>query len=247
MPATSPTLSPTLSAMVAGLRGSSSGMFGLDLADEIGADVGGLGVDPAADPGEQGLRRGAHAERDHRGRDDDEVMPAVRQRVEMTEDDEPDRDVEQGQADDDQAHDRAAAESDPQAGVERVLGRVGRPRRGVRRGLHPEESGQAGEEPAGEEGHRDPWILDLEDEGHEGQQEDQADKDHGDDLVLLFEVRHGTLADVGGDPGHMFGALAFLLHLMVEEPGEKEGARGPQRGEQEKRVRHRSHSKDQVM
>ncbi len=27
MPATSPTLSPTLSAMVAGLRGSSSGMF----------------------------------------------------------------------------------------------------------------------------------------------------------------------------------------------------------------------------
>jgi hypothetical protein len=38
------------------------GDAGLDLADEVGADVGGLGVDAAADTGEERLRRGAHAE-----------------------------------------------------------------------------------------------------------------------------------------------------------------------------------------
>jgi hypothetical protein len=42
MPAQSPTLSPTLSAMVAGLRGVVLGDAGLDLADEVGADVGAL-------------------------------------------------------------------------------------------------------------------------------------------------------------------------------------------------------------
>jgi hypothetical protein len=42
MPAQSPTLSPTLSAMVAGLRGSSSGMPASTLPDEVAADVGAL-------------------------------------------------------------------------------------------------------------------------------------------------------------------------------------------------------------
>jgi hypothetical protein len=38
------------------------GDAGLDLADEVGADVGGLGVDAAADTGEQRDRRGAETE-----------------------------------------------------------------------------------------------------------------------------------------------------------------------------------------
>ena len=50
--------------MTPALRGSSSGMPGLDLADEVGADVGGLGVDPAAELGEQGDEAGAEAEPD---------------------------------------------------------------------------------------------------------------------------------------------------------------------------------------
>ena len=62
MPATSPTLSPTLSAIVAGLRGVVLGDARLDLADEVGPDVGRLRVDAAADAGEQRLRRSAHAE-----------------------------------------------------------------------------------------------------------------------------------------------------------------------------------------
>ena len=40
------------------------GDAGLDLADEVGADVGGLGEDAAADPQEQGQQRAAEAEPD---------------------------------------------------------------------------------------------------------------------------------------------------------------------------------------
>ncbi len=66
MPAQSPTLSPTLSAIVAGLRGSSSGNAGFDLADHVAADVGALGEDAAAETGEDGDQRSAEAEGDHR-------------------------------------------------------------------------------------------------------------------------------------------------------------------------------------
>ena len=61
MPATSPTLSPTLSAMVGRVARVVLGDAGLDLADEVGADVGGLRVDAAADTREERDRRRAEA------------------------------------------------------------------------------------------------------------------------------------------------------------------------------------------
>ena len=54
--------------MVAGLRGSSSGNAGLDLADEVAADVGALGENAAAQPGENRDQRGAETERHHANR-----------------------------------------------------------------------------------------------------------------------------------------------------------------------------------
>ena len=45
MPAQSPTLSPTLSAITAGVARVVLGDAGLDLADQVGADVGALGED----------------------------------------------------------------------------------------------------------------------------------------------------------------------------------------------------------
>jgi hypothetical protein len=65
MPAQSPTLSPTLSAM-ARVAGIVLGNAGLDLADQVGADVGALGEDAAAETGEDRDQRGAEAERDQR-------------------------------------------------------------------------------------------------------------------------------------------------------------------------------------
>jgi hypothetical protein len=53
-PAQSPTLSPTRSATTPALRGSVLGDALLDLAHEVRPDVGGLGVDTAAQLGEEG-------------------------------------------------------------------------------------------------------------------------------------------------------------------------------------------------
>ena len=63
-PAQSPTLSPTRSAIDAGVARVVLGDALLDLADEVGADVGGLGVDPAAELGEERDERGAEPEAD---------------------------------------------------------------------------------------------------------------------------------------------------------------------------------------
>ena len=100
MPAQSPTLSPTLSAMVAGLRGSSSGMPGFDLAHEVGADVGRLGEDAAADPQEQREQRAAEPEADED------------RRRGVLEDHDDDGGAEQAEADREHAGDAAGAERD---------------------------------------------------------------------------------------------------------------------------------------
>ena len=65
MPATSPTLSPTLSATTAGLRGIVFGDADFDLADQVGGDIGCLGVDAAASFGQQRQGRRAEAEAEH--------------------------------------------------------------------------------------------------------------------------------------------------------------------------------------
>ena len=67
-PAQSPTLSPTRSAITAALRGSSSGMPSSTLPTRSLPDVGGLGVDAAAELGEEGHERGAEAEADDQER-----------------------------------------------------------------------------------------------------------------------------------------------------------------------------------
>ena len=104
MPAQSPTLSPTLSAIVAGLRGSSSGMPGFDLAHEVGADVGRLGEDAAADAQEQREQRATEAEADEdRGRG-------------VLEDHDDDGGAEQAEADREHAGDAAGAERDLERG-----------------------------------------------------------------------------------------------------------------------------------
>ena len=162
MPATSPTLSPTLSAMVAGLRGSSSGMPCSTLPTRSAPTSAALVKMPPADAGEQRLGAGAHAEADHRHRDLDqrERLHAGR-RPDPVEEREPERDVHQPEADDRQAHHGARAEGDLQALVERLLGRRGGPVAGGGGGLHAEPAGQAAKEPARKERERHELALHL--------------------------------------------------------------------------------------
>ena len=136
----------------------------------------------------------------------------------MVQDQIPERDVEQTEAHDDQSHHGAAAESDLQSAVKRLPGGIGRTGRGIGRGLHAEEAGQAREETARKEGEGNPRVLHAGTVGQVGEEERQQDEDHQHDVVLLFEVGHGSLADVRGNLAHAFRALVFPLHERIKNP-----------------------------
>ncbi|OPZ81450.1 MAG: hypothetical protein BWY77_00638 [bacterium ADurb.Bin431] len=116
---------------------------GFDLADQVGPDIRRLGVDAAADAGEEGLGRGAHAESQHGGGDQDQIMAVTTlDGIDMAQDEKPERNVEQGQTDDHQPHHRTAAEGDAQAAVQGLACGFSRARRGVGGGLHAEKAGK---------------------------------------------------------------------------------------------------------
>ena len=116
------------------------GDAGLDLADEVGADVGGLREDAAAEPGEDGDERATEREADQ------VVDRRVRRVVE------PGRqepvvagDAEQAEADDEQARDRPGAERDVQRRLEALAGRLGGARVRAHGHVHPDEAGGGGQ------------------------------------------------------------------------------------------------------
>ena len=128
-------------------------MPGLDLADQVGADVGGLGEDAAAETGEDGDQRAAEAEADQRV--DGLLVGEVdqHQRAVVA------GDAEQRQADDEQAGDRAALEGDVERGRDAAAGRLGDAGVGAHRDVHADEAGGAGEHAADHEADRGLHVL----------------------------------------------------------------------------------------
>ena len=113
----------------------------LDLADQVGADVGGLGEDAAADPQEQGEQRATEPEADEDGR------------ARVLEDHDDDRGAEQAQADREHAGDAAGAERHLEGGGHgAVAGGRGGAHVAPHGQAHPDEAGEAGQEAAGQEG-----------------------------------------------------------------------------------------------
>ncbi len=116
------------------------GNSGLDLADQVGADVGGLGEDTAAKTGEDRNQRCAECEGD-KGVDDDAVVGRVacnrRQIVKE------DRDREQAEAGDEHAGDRSRAKRHGQAALQRRPRRLGSANIGLHRHVHADEASQA--------------------------------------------------------------------------------------------------------
>ena len=195
----------------------------LHLADDIGTYVGGLGIDTAAHTGEQGLRRSTHSEGQHRGGDDHQGLCFGSFLDKGIQDDPPEGNIKQAESHDGKSHNGTAAESDLKTGIERTHGCVGRTRRGVRCGLHADETRQAGEETAGQEGERDPRILYVETIGQDGKDDSQYDENDDHHFVLLTQIRHGAFANVLGNFFHGHRSLALLHHLMEEEPGKEQG------------------------
>ena len=103
-----------------GVAGVVLGDAGLDLAHQVGAHVGALGEDAAAEPGEDGDQRAAEAQRDHRlqHRRSSSSVPA---RHAAAQDEVVAGDAEQAEADHQHAGDGAGLEGDVQAGGEALL------------------------------------------------------------------------------------------------------------------------------
>ena len=137
----------------------------------------------------------------------------------MAEYDEPYRDVEQTEPHNGKSHDSTAAEGDAQAAVETLAGGIGGTCAGIGGGLHAEESGQAREEAAGDEGEGHPWVLPFEDIGHEGKDGCQHHEDDADDLILLFKVGHGTATHIAGNLAHTGRAFVGMHHRLKEVIG----------------------------
>ncbi len=149
---------------------------GLDLADQVGADVSRLGEDAAAETGEDGDQRATEAEADQRvdgllvgaAGDDQHAVVAG--------------DAEQRQADDEKAGDRAAFEGDVERRRHAAAGRLGDAAVGPHRDVHADEAGRPREGGADDEADR--GLVVLQDEQHHGDRH----RDSGDDRVLTVQI-----------------------------------------------------------
>ena len=183
------------------------GDAGLDLPDEVGADVCGLRVDAAAETREDGDERAAE-------RESDEVAHRRLRRVPDPVGEHPvvAGDAEKAEPDDEEPGHRARAERDLECRLQALARGFGGADVRAHRDVHPDEAGQRREDGADQEPERGaPPELVVEPE-----QEERHDRDDRDRRVLLAQIRRGALLDRARD----------LLHLLVpgrlleQPPGE---------------------------
>ena len=210
----------------------------LHFSHQVCAHVGRLGIDSAAHAGKKRLARSAHAEGQHRGRDEDELLSAG-EVGKCLEDQVPRRNVQQREAHHGKAHDSSRAESHLKPVVKRLPRCPGRAGGGVSGRLHAHISGQGREESASQEGHRHPVVLQIE-KGQHQKEHRQADKDDAHHLVLLAEVGHGAFAHGFCYFLHEERAFVPLLHRRIEVEGHGERHKGRHGSNPEQRMHHRA-------
>ena len=177
-----------------GVAGVVLGDAGLDLTDEVSADVGSLGVDTAADTRKQ--------------RDGGSTEGEAEQNVELTDDNIQDRCAQKAEAHDAHTHDRAAGEGNGQCLVHTA--RAGRVRGAdvcLGGDIHADIAGENGEYGTAEEAYRgDPAVLT---EKQADSQEQYDDKD-SKDLVLRKKESLCAFIDGGGDLLHAVRTCVLL-------------------------------------
>jgi hypothetical protein len=197
---------------------SPTGDARLDLADQVRADVGRLGVDAAAELGEQGHEAGAEAEADdlegHAGQAIGQPLRGRgtgRSRVEAAEDGEDAQHAQQAEGHHQEAGDGAAAQGDGDGVLEADLRRGGGAQVGLDGDVHADEARQAGAEGAQQEGD---GGLESQVEAAAGECRQQAADDDGSDdgeesdgAVLAIQERHRALEDHARDVLHRRRAL----------------------------------------
>ena len=188
----------------------------LDLADEVGADVGGLGEDAAADTHEHG----------EQGRAEAEALEHARGLLDVEEHD--DRGTEEPEADGGHADHAAGAERDPRALVAsaRLVGRRGDADVGLRRQVHAQRADRHGEQRADDEGHRAPDQL----TGAVGRQREEQQEDDDDErserLELAGEEGARALLHRTADVTHSLRALVGGEHLPAQDEADDQRDEG---------------------
>ncbi len=200
----------------------------LHLAHQVGADVGRLGVDPAAQLGEQGHEGGAEAVADDEQGDVPRLLHAaegVHQRVEAG-------DAEQAHGHHQQAGDRPAPQGDAEGPVDARQGGVGGAGVAADGDPHPDVAGEHRAGGAEDERDGDPHrqfergvhrvelpVVPQHSVADEDQPGDD-DRQHHDRAVLAAQERLGALADGVGDLLHRLAAAVVPQHPSGQQGGD---------------------------
>ncbi len=194
------------------------GDTGLDLADQVGADVGGLGVDAAADTGEEGDRR---APKTYGG---DDVNPTLLTH-DVVEQPKTQSETEQSESGNGEAHHSAPPEGNWERSRD-APGASGLGGAGVGRGCdsHADESGEGRENRTEHICGSAPRCAPVE----QGRNEDCHDHDeYRDPGVLALEECHCPFPDGGGQFDHPLVAGGCCQHGagVVDGQDQAEGTR----------------------
>ena len=190
------------------------GNSGLDLADEVGADVGGLGEDAAAKAGEDRYEAGAEGECGKRGDDRAVVRLITTGAGEVPEQH---RDREEREAGDEEAGDGAGAEGGREAALQAVARGLGGSHVGADRDVHADEAGGAGQDRTDQKGDRRQRLE--EDADNDG----DDDPDDGDRRVLALQVGAGAFLDRGRHFDHARVAGGHAEHLAAGDDPVEDG------------------------
>ena len=176
----------------------------LDFADEVGADVGSLGEDAAADAVEDGHQRGAHGE----AVDDVHVM------LGLAEEDKEPTHAEQTHGGHGQSHDRAAEKRRGQRRTSPAFVRGdGRAHVDVRGGIHADVAGDGRSRRTEEERQRFPGVL-------EDEQAADNDGEARDEQQFAAHEDHRALVDFAGDFRHASLAAGLRGQVAVDDEGD---------------------------
>ena len=178
------------------------GNAGLDFADQVGADVGRLGVDAAAELCEEGDQGCAEAEAD-------QLIGGGLRMLQAAEEEEEHADAEQRERDDHQAGNGAAAQGGLESAAQAGAGSAGRADIGPDGDEHAGKAGEPGTDGADQKADDD-----LVGEGSGERREPVSNKEEygkhhgndGDGAVLPGHERLSPLADGVGDFLHLLGS-----------------------------------------
>ncbi len=124
----------------------------------------------------------------------------------------PDREVQQAEAHNRHAHDRAGREGHAETRIEAVLRGVCRPAVGPGGYRHSDEAGKPGEKPSRDEGEGNEGRDEVEDKGERSEQDEKGDEHEADNGVLLLQVGHGAFLNRLADLFHGLRARVFSEH-----------------------------------